>query len=83
MTDNNSTTKEVKHLTLDDRIEIQNGLQNGITFKTIAKRIGKDPTTVSKEVKKHIQTHKPSNCTEKSAVCSALLKPPYVCNPSI
>jgi len=73
--------KEVKHLTLDDRIEIQNGLQNGLTFKAIAKKIGKDPTTVSKEVKKHIQVHKPLNCIMQNHTCPALLKPPYVCNP--
>jgi len=81
MTNNNSTTKEVKHLTLEDRIEIQNGLHNGLTFKAIANKIGKDPTTVSKEVKKHIQVHKPLNCITQSHTCPALLKPPYVCNP--
>jgi len=55
MTDITSTAK--KHLTLDDRIEIQDCLYNGMTFKAIAVRIGKDQTTISKEVKKHIQTH--------------------------
>jgi len=79
MQENNSTA--IKHLTLDDRIEIQNGLYNGLTFKAIAKKIGKDPTTVSKEVKKHIQIHKPLNCVTQSHTCPALLKPPYICNP--
>jgi len=79
MTDNNLTAK--KHLTLDDRIEIQSCLAKGMTFKTIAKRIGKDPTTVSKEVKKHIQTHKPMNRTDKTTICPMLLKAPFVCNP--
>ena len=42
-----------KHMTLDDRVEIQECLNKGMTFKAIAQRIGKDPTTVSKEVKLH------------------------------
>lgn len=52
-----------------------------MTFKAIGKLIGKDQTTISKEVKKHIQIHTPLNCTDKTAVCPDLLKSPYVCNP--
>ncbi len=44
--------KENKRMTLDDRIEIQDCLSKEMTFKKISERIGKDPTTVSKEVKK-------------------------------
>jgi len=76
-----NNTKSIKHLTLDERIEIQECLNKGMTFKAIAKRIRKDPTTVSKEVKKHIQTHTPMSCTDKTFVCPTLLKSPYVCNP--
>lgn len=49
-----------KHLTLSDRIIIEQGLNEGKSFKDIASSIGKDPTTVSKEVKKHraIKYHK-------------------------
>ena len=43
-----------KHLTFEDRIEIQDCLFHGVSFKGIGKRIGKDPTTISNEVKKHI-----------------------------
>ena len=42
-----------KHLTLDDRIYIQNELNKGTSFKDIARFLGKDPTTISKEVKAH------------------------------
>jgi IS30 family transposase len=52
-----------------------------MTFKAIAQRIGKDPTTVSKEAKKHIQTHTSLNCTDDTAICPLLLKAPFVCNP--
>ncbi len=43
--------KKHKHMTLDDRIEIQECLNKGMTFKAIAQRIGKDQTTVSKEIR--------------------------------
>lgn len=68
-----------KHLTLDDRIEIQECLSKGMTFKSIAKRIGKSPTTISREVKAHIQSHTNSFVTTDST-CPLLLKAPFVCN---
>ena len=68
-----------KHLTLDDRIMIQECLSKGMTFKSIAERIGKSPTTVSREVKAHIKFH--SNSFMKiESVCPLLLKAPFVCN---
>jgi len=42
-----------KHLTLNDRIYIENKLNEGASFKDIARFLCKDPTTISKEVKKH------------------------------
>jgi len=42
-----------RHLTLENRIYIEKGLDNGMAFKEIAKYLCKDPTTISKEVKKH------------------------------
>ena len=44
-----------KHLTLSDRNDIQLGLERGETFKAIGQSILKDPTTVSKEVKRNRQ----------------------------
>ena len=43
-----------KHMTLDDRYEIEHGLNNRLSFKKIAEIIGKDCTTVSKEVRTHL-----------------------------
>ena len=40
-----------KHLTLNDRIYIENELSKGATFKDLAAFLCKDPTTISKEVK--------------------------------
>ena len=42
-----------KHLNLSDRINIEKGLNNNDSFATIAKVVQKDPTTISKEVRKH------------------------------
>lgn len=68
-----------KHMTLDDRIEIQECLAKGMTFKAIAKRIGKSPTTISREVKAHMQFHT-NGFVKAEAVCPLLLKAPFVCN---
>lgn len=43
-----------KHLTLDDRIAIQKALKEGHTFVEIGALLGKDPSTISKEVKAHL-----------------------------
>lgn len=68
-----------KHLTLDERIDIQECLAKGMTFKAIAKRIGKCQTTISREVKLHAQSH--SNLFVKTdETCPLLLKSPFVCN---
>ena len=41
------------HMTLSDRVKIQTGLEKRESFKKIAEDVGKDCTTVSREVKKH------------------------------
>lgn len=43
-----------KHLALADRIQIERGLDSNKNFTEIGKEIGKYPTTISKEVRKHI-----------------------------
>lgn len=42
-----------KHLTYDDRLAIQAGLQRGDKVAQIAKQIGKDRSTVGREIKAH------------------------------
>lgn len=46
-------TKKNKHLTFDDRCTIEAGLKNRLSFKAIAKILGKNCTTISKEIKNH------------------------------
>lgn len=41
------------HLTLSDRIYIEQALERRIKFKDIAVFIEKDPSTVSKEIRRH------------------------------
>ena len=48
-----------KHLTQDNRITIEKGLDTGRSLRQIAADIGKDPSTISYEIKKHrsLQPH--------------------------
>ena len=66
-----------KHLTLSDRNDIQLGLERSETFKAIGQSILKDPTTVSKEVKRNRQVRE-STCD--NLPCPLLDKAPFVCN---
>lgn len=43
-----------KHLILDDRYTIQHSLENRLSFKAIGTLLGKDCTTIAKEIKNHI-----------------------------
>lgn len=60
-----------KHLTLADRIQIERGLDSNKNFTEIGKEIGKDPTTVSKEVRKHIHAKGRYMPVPWSAACMA------------
>ena len=71
--------KKNKHMTLDDRIEIQECLSKGMTFKAIGQRIGKSQTTISREVKIHMEPYT-NSFVRTEEVCPKLLKAPFVCN---
>ena len=45
-----------KHLTFEQRVEIEKGLTENKSFAAIARIIGKDPSTISKEVRLHAHT---------------------------
>jgi len=77
-----------KHLTMDDRQEIKECLDKGISFKDIARRVGKAPTTISREVKKHmviqplgVKHTKFDGTPVEEKPCPSLLQAPFVCNP--
>ena len=58
-----------KHLTLLNREDIEKLLKAGFKFYQIADNIQKDPTTISKEVKKYRTEHFPSNFNNRNNYC--------------
>lgn len=70
-----------KHLTLSDRITIETGIKENRSFKNIAAELGKDPSTISKEVRAHIiisekkNTYNPcllrKECKHNSDLCDS------------
>lgn len=82
-----SKTVKHKHLTIQERDEIQACLDHGMGFKAIGQRISKDQTTVSKEVKRHIifPESRYLHCDDQGKElplesCPSLVKAPFVCN---
>lgn len=69
-----------KHLTLNERIDIAECLAKGQNFKEIACYIGKSPSTVSREIKRHIYRETNSFTKQPNDVCPRLSAPPFVCN---
>lgn len=57
-----------KHLTLDERKIIQTGIENRSNKVDIARTIGKDPTTVAKEIRKHREI-RPRNTFIYPSIC--------------
>lgn len=68
-----------KHMEYEDRLEIRECLNKGMTFKSIGQRIGKGATTMSKEMKKHPENHR-NAFVKTEEVYKKLLSAPYVCN---
>ena len=58
-----------KHLTLEDRNYIELALNQGMTFKEIAKFLSKDSTTISKEIKKHRLRKEPNRFNGCGNIC--------------
>ena len=68
-----------KHLTPEERREIEECLEKKMSFKAIARLISKDPTTVSYEIKHHRQELR-NRFVKTTDPCPQLLKAPFVCN---
>lgn len=64
-----------KHLILDDRRKIQLMLNDKESFAAIAAELGKDPTTISREIRSHLQyrrvggIHLPYNACARRLTC--------------
>ena len=70
--------KKQRHLTLTDRTYIEQELVRGSSFTDIGKALDKDPSTISKEVKLHMEIRKAStrshgcyNCKNTGCVHSS------------
>lgn len=59
-----------KHMSLDDRIIIEKGLEQGLSLRSIAAKLAKDPTTVSKEIKKHRSFQEHNHFNEPRNKCA-------------
>ena len=57
-------------MTLDDRISIEKGLDQHLSLRSIALQLGKDPTTISKEIKKHRSFQEHNRFNEPANKCA-------------
>lgn len=72
-----------KHLNLNERVKIQNMLENGNSFKAIGRELNRDCSTISKEVRNHIMfvkkgvRGKPFNDCANRSTCNRLVRGIY------
>jgi transposase, IS30 family len=74
---------DFKHLTLEQRMDIQLGLKEGLTLKDLGERIHKSPRTISQEIRMHLirkESNKSQFNSTQKYVCSQHLRYPYVCD---
>lgn len=62
-------TYDQKHLSTTQRIKIEKGLNDGLSFAAIARTIEKHPSTIAKEVKKY-RTFQPRNSSGHPLQCA-------------
>ena len=80
-------TNIYNHLSKEQRDIIQHLINQGKTFSYISKSIGKDRTTIAKEIKRNryiksnfYDAFDKKGINQSIEKCDHLLKPPYVCN---
>ena len=68
-------------MTIEQRILIEKGLDQGMSLRSIAIQLDKDPTTISKEIKKHrsIQEHNHFNESKNKCVLIKDCKKKNIC----
>ena len=64
-----SKKKKQRHLSLTDRTFIEQELVRGSSFTDIGKALGKDPSTIAKEIKLHMETRKASGSAHGCSNC--------------
>ena len=65
-----STKGDHKHLTLSDRIYIEQALIRGDNFRAIARSLGKSPSTISMEVRKFLEWEDGYYASDKTNNCA-------------
>lgn len=76
----------------EERLQLQRYLKGGLSFKEISRRLDKDPTTISREVRKYSsdiatgypgQTHNTCknriSCNKKRTCCERCTRSPIYC----
>ena len=76
----NSINTYKKHLTLSQRIKIESGLNNNISFRKIALDINKGHNTVAREVQNRRVKVKGNKFNMTCMECPLTKKAPFVCN---
>jgi transposase, IS30 family len=74
---------DYKHLSLDQRMDIQLGLKRGLTLKDLSEQIHKSPRTISQEIRTHLERRESNKLqfnSSKKFICAQHLKYPYVCD---
>lgn len=74
---------DYKHLTLDQRMDIQLGLKEGLSLKALSERIHKSPRTISQEIQIHLErkeNNKQWFNNGQKHICNQHLRYPYVCD---
>lgn len=59
-----------KHMIMDNRVTIEKGLDARLSLRNIAAQLGKDPTTIAKEIKKHRTIQEHNHFNEPKNKCS-------------
>lgn len=62
-----------KHMTIDNRITIEKELDNRTSLRNIAMKLGKDPTTIAKEIKKHRTLQEHNHYNESKNKCALFM----------
>ena len=72
-----------RHLTLSDRSFIEQSLLQGLSFRQMAIPLQKDPSTISKEIKKHRYQPQKNNSSKNDCIHSSHCKKHHVCGNEI
>ena len=72
-----------RHLTLSDRSFIEQSLMQGMSFRQMAITLHKDPSTISKEVKKHRYQPRQNSTSKNDCIHAPKCKKHHICGDKI